>query len=179
MDEAQDEFQLETIADLHAIDAKLFLPFVVYRLRGESAAGEVEWAVTLREIGQPGDRKHRLRLQWSAETASLRPPGVAEHVITEWAALGVACAVILVYARLRIQAVSRQGDTFDYWVMLGEREMGLEVSGTSSTDVESRHRAKIRQWAANPYGVDGFVVTVGFSTREIIFSHHRFEETAS
>ena len=67
-------------------------------------------------------------------------------------------------------------EKFDYWVDDGEREYGLEVSGTTTDDIETRHRAKVRQLRENPYGVDGYVVVVGFTTRKIIFSFNRFEE---
>jgi hypothetical protein len=71
------------------------------------------------------------------------------------------------------------GNSFDYWVTDGRWQYGLEVSGTMNEDVEPRHREKVRQLRANPYGVDGFAVTVGFPTREVIFSFHSFaEETA-
>ncbi len=58
----------------------------------------------------------------------------------------------------------------------GRWQYGLEVSGTMNEDVEPRHRDKVAQLRANPYGVDGFAVTVGFPTREVIFSFHSFAE---
>lgn len=75
------------------------------------------------------------------------------------------------YAR----SVGADGDRFDYWVDDGEREYALEVSGTMTDDVEGRHRAKIRQLRENPYGVDGYVVVIGFATRHVHFSFNRFE----
>jgi hypothetical protein len=33
---------------------------------------------------------------------------------------------------------------------------------------------KVRQLRENPYGVDGYVVVVGFDTRSVIFSFNRF-----
>jgi hypothetical protein len=53
---------------------------------------------------------------------------------------------------------------------------GLEVSGTTTDDVETRHRVKVRQLRDHPYGVDGYVVVVGFATHNVIFSFNRFEE---
>jgi hypothetical protein len=74
-----------------------------------------------------------------------------------------------------MREVSGDGDRFDYWVDQEEREYGLEVSGTTTTDLEARHRMKVRQLRENPYGVDGYVVVVGFDTRDVIFSFHRFD----
>jgi hypothetical protein len=84
--------------------------------------------------------------------------------------------VVSLYAGLHVREVAGNGDRFDYWVDDGEREYGLEVSGTTTYDIETRHRAKVRQLRENPYGVDGYVVVVGFTTRKIIFSFNRFEE---
>lgn len=77
-----------------------------------------------------------------------------------------------------------EGDQFDYWMGDGKEAFGLEVSGTFSAeraDLEARHRAKVRQLRDNPYGVDGFVIVVGLTMREIIreiiFSRHHYEET--
>lgn len=50
------------------------------------------------------------------------------------------------------------------------------MSGTVDEDVEQRHRQKVRQLHDNPYGVDGYVVVVGFAARRAIFSFHRFAE---
>jgi hypothetical protein len=101
---------------------------------------------------------------------------VPETTVTEWAALGVACAVVWHYGGLRLSAVSLDGDRFDYWVEREGRRWGLEISGTVDEDVEQRHRQKVRQLRDNPYGVDGYVVVVGFAGRRVIFSLHRFAE---
>ncbi|MGH9839395.1 MAG: hypothetical protein ACREEM_11490 [Blastocatellia bacterium] len=93
--------------------------------------------------------------------------------MTEWAACGLACVVLARYTQLRVTQVTGDGDRFDYWVSDGEREYGLEVSGTMTEEMETRHRAKVRQWRENPYEVDGYVIIAG---REIICSFHRFEE---
>src|SRR5713101_2292055 len=65
------------------------------------------------------------------------------NTITEWAACGAACAVVWRYAGLRVREVAADGDRFDYWVDDGAREFGLEVSGTTTDDVETRHRTKV------------------------------------
>jgi hypothetical protein len=117
-----------------------------------------------------------LRLHWSPASAVWQPLAVQDNTVTEWAALGVAFAVVAVYANLRVQSVALEGDRFDYWVTDGESDFGLEVSGTMTEDVIARHREKVRQLRENPYGQDGYVVVVGFATRMVIFSFRHFEE---
>jgi hypothetical protein len=175
----EDEYQLEDLASKHAISAGQFIPFAIHRLRGVAAQSEAELAVYLRDIGDKGEKQRVLRVKWNASTVAEQPLGVSEHTVTEWAALGVASMVVSVYAALDIQAVTAQGDRFDYWVSDGRKDFGLEVSGTLTTDVEGRHASKVRQWRENPYGVDGFVITAGFATRQVILSFHRFREKRS
>jgi hypothetical protein len=106
-------------------------------------------------------------------------PGVQERTVTEWAACGVACAVLSEYTNLHVGAVAQEGDRFDYWVVEGEAEFGLEISGTmteSEEEFAARHRIKVRQSLENPYGVDGYVIVVGFVLQRVLFSFHRFEE---
>lgn len=80
------------------------------------------------------------------------------------------------YTSFRVSQVAGNGDRFDYWVSDGRCEYGLEVSGTTTNEVEARHRAKVRQWSENPYGVDGYVVVAGFAGQSVICSFHKFEE---
>lgn len=134
MKEELDEYRLEDIALDHRIGAGIFIPFVIARLRRESSASEVILTVTLRDIGNSGERKEKLRLFWDLSSA-------AEQVLS-----------------VRLSQVAADGDRFDYWVSDGENEYGLEVSGTNTNEVENRHRAKIRQFRKNPYGVDGYVI---------------------
>jgi hypothetical protein len=102
---------------------------------------------------------------------------VQDNTVTEWAAIGVACVIVWLCAGLRIRTVAAPGDRFDFWGTDGEQQFGLEVSGTMMNDVEARHRDKVRQLRDNPYGVDGYVVAVGFSTRTVIISFNRCEES--
>ncbi len=47
----------------------------------------------------------------------------------------------------------------------------------SPTDeVEARAREQLRHMGANPDVLDGYVVVVGFATRQVHFSYHRFAE---
>lgn len=171
-----DEYQLEDIALDHRIGAGVFVPFVIARLQGEEHATEVVLTVTLRDVDNPGDRQERLRLFWASSSAPSQPLGVQERTVTEWAALGLACVTLARYTAARVSQVAGDGDRFDYWVSDDEREYGLEVSGTMTDEIESRHRAKVRQWRENPYRADGYVIIAGFTSYNIICSFNRFEE---
>ena len=176
MELTSDEYRLEDIARDHAIDAAVFVPFAIVRLCGETAATEATLQVQLRDVGDTGESRRAVRLVWSADGVPKHPLAVQDRTVTEWAACGVACAIMSLYAKLRLRSVAADGDRFDYWVGDGQHEYALEVSGTITDDVEARHRIKVRQLLENPFGVDGFVVVVGFATRSAILSFHRFEE---
>jgi hypothetical protein len=104
---------------------------------------------------------------------------VQANTVTEWAAVGVALAVVAHYTGFRVRHVATPGNSFDYWLTDGRWQYGLEVSGTMTEELEARHRDKVRQLRANPYGVDGLVVTVCFPARAVILSINTYaEETA-
>ncbi len=179
MANAVDEFRLENIAHEHRIGSEIFVPFAIIRLGEGSSATEATLTVKLRGIGSEGETQRNLRLFWSPESAPSQAVGVQERTVTEWAACGVACAIMALYTNLRIREVAAVGERFDYWVSdMSDNgyEYGLEVSGTITDELEARHNAKIRQLRDNPYGVDGYVVVVGFATKEIIFSFNQFQE---
>ncbi|HUG93746.1 MAG TPA: hypothetical protein VML55_23150 [Planctomycetaceae bacterium] len=83
--------------------------------------------------------------------------------------------MIYLYCGLRITQVARAGDRFDYWVSDGSREYGLEVTGTLTADLESRHGAKVRQLRMNPFGMDGYVVAASLRSANVICSFQAFE----
>jgi hypothetical protein len=60
---------------------------------------------------------------------------VQSKVVTEFAACGIACVLVPLYARWRLLFTAPEGDKFDYWVGNDERQWGLEVSGTISEDL--------------------------------------------
>jgi hypothetical protein len=169
-------YRLEDIDQTHAIGAALFVPFTILRLRGATAATEATLTVELRNLGDVSSSQRTLHLSWSSTSVPTQPLGVPERVITEWAAYGLACVVIALYAGLTVRAVAAEGDRFDYWVDDGQYDYGLEVSGTLGSDLETRHRAKVRQLCDNPYGVDGYVVVVSFASRRVVLSFHRCQE---
>src|SRR5262249_20619411 len=116
-----------------------------------------------------------LRLIWVRNSIPTLPLAIGDQPLTEWAALGVACAIIWHFAGLRLHEVAALGDRGDYWVIRDNLDFGLEISGTKSADLEARHQEKIEQLLANPYGADGYVVVAGFAARRVIFSFHRNE----
>jgi hypothetical protein len=157
----------------------MFIPFAVARLQRHPGDLDALLTVELRGIpDQPMDQRE-LRIVWELGSVSPAPLAVQEYPLTEWAALGVACAVIWHFGALRLHAVAALGDRFDYWVRRETREFGLEVSGTMAGDLEARHREKRRQLLANPYGVDGYVLVVDFTTRRAVFSFHSHEAGAA
>ena len=177
MEQALDEYPLEALGQEHPVHVAMFVPFAIARLQGDSPRTEARLRVRMRDLGgQVQEEERTLRLFWSAESASKRPLAVQEHIITEWAALAVACVVLAKYTTLRLRAVALQGDRFDYWVTDGKCDFGLEVSGTLEEAIEGRHREKVRQLLANPYRIDGYALAVRFAVPEILFSFHRYGE---
>jgi hypothetical protein len=168
-----DVFQLDQIAELHAVATDLFVPFVIYRFGLPLASQEAVLDVELRGILNRPDGRHQLRLHWSESSVPTLPAGVSDSTVTEWAALGVASAVIWQYAGLRLSSVTMRGDRFDYWVRHDDERFGLEVSGTMTDELNDRHREKVAQLQANPFAVAGFVVVTAFPSRRVIFSFHQ------
>jgi hypothetical protein len=176
VESAHDTYRLEAIDWTHQVGAALFVPCMIRRLGRETGATETTLTVELRNIGDGSQKQRTLHLLWSPDSMPTSSLGVPERVITEWAACGVACVVVALYAGLTIRAVAANGDRFDYWVDDGAYEYGLEVSGTMGAALDTRHRAKVRQLCDNPYGVDGYVVVVSFTTHHVIMSCNRYQE---
>jgi len=173
----RDRFDLADLASVHPLGADLFVPFAVVRLGGQDGVTEAELLIEFRGIGSAGPSNRRLEVCWSAASVPAQPLAIPRRDVTEWAACAIACVVVHVYARLQVRAVTEDGDRFDYWVSDGRRQFGLEVSGTLTGDLETRHRLKAEQLLDNPFGVDGYVVVVDFTARRVIFSFHQYEES--
>jgi len=174
-----DSFRLETIGEHHALATHLFVPFAVARLQQSPADTETLLTVELRDLEPGRTEEWPLRLYWDRESIPVLPLGIQDNPLTEWAALGVACVVLWHFAGIRLHAVAAAGDRFDYWALQADKEFGLEISGTLTANVEVRHREKVQQLRDNPYGVDGYVVVVGFTSRQVVLSFHRFDEKTS
>ena len=175
---AQDVYYLEDIGSDHVIDASVFVPFAVLRLRADGDSSEAALRVQLRDHLEFGDQVRTLRIIWSGDSIPTDPLAVPDRAVTEWAACGVACVLVPVYTHLRIRGVAAYGDRFDYWLNDGRQDYGLEISGTVADELEPRHRVKVNQLLANPYGIDGYVAVVAFGSRTAMFSFHRFQETS-
>jgi hypothetical protein len=81
-------------------------------------------------------------------------------VLTEFAALGIAC-ILCARRQLEITEVTRRGEKVDYWI--GNRESLLEVSGTTSEELEVLcERKATQQLMPNPMGKGGFVCAAAF-----------------
>jgi hypothetical protein len=173
-----DEYVLENIVVDNDIQADLFLPFAIIRLRqAVTTDQQATLAVRLRDVVKTGESHRGLLLSWSASGMVKESLPLQEHVITEWAAVGIACVLVPLYTSLRVLQVTQAGDKFDYWVGDEEREYALEVSGTIEGRLADRHAAKVRQLQANPYDVDGYVAVTRFASLESIFSFNRWEAT--
>ena len=80
-------------------------------------------------------------------------------VITEFAALGMAC-VLANQASLTISEVCRRGEVVDYW--LNDRQFLLEVGGQVEGGLPALCATKARQLKKNPFGKSGFVCVTLF-----------------
>jgi hypothetical protein len=175
---AQDVYHLEDIGSEHLIDASVFVPFAIVRLRGHVDSSEAALRVELRDLFDFDDQVRTVRIIWSGDSIPTDPLAVPDRAITEWAACGVACMLVPAYTPLRILSVAAYGDRFDYWLNDGQKDYGLEISGTVAGELEPRHRVKVNQLLANPYGIDGYVAVVAFETKTAIFSFHPSQEPA-
>ncbi len=166
-----DTFALEEIASRNNIDANLFLPFLVHRLMPLATERAAVFTVILENLSSTQETR-QLHLTWRESSEPLKMPPVQSSVITEWAACGIACAVLPLYTKCGILGVAQIGSGFDYWVGQEKSELGLEVSGTLLADIRQRQRLKIRQLSQSPHQVPGYVCITKFRSRQILLSFH-------
>jgi hypothetical protein len=173
MTASTDTFALEEIITRNAIDTRWFLPFTIYRLQPFAVDRAVIFDVTLQNVLPEPLAIRQLQLTWAKSSERLHTPPVQEHVVTEWAACGIACALLPLYTGLQVLQVTQVGDRFDYWVGNETQEFGLEISGLLTGDLEQRHRTKIRQFIESPHKVAGYVSVTNFQSQHSLLSFHR------
>ena len=164
---------LEEIISKNDIDTQWFLPFLVHRLQ----AGERKVAIltiTLHNVLESPTVKHQIELIWEIIAETDLP--LQEHIVTEWAAYGIACTLIPLYTDFQVKQVAQLGEGFDYWIGDDEQEFGLEVSGTLTKNIQQRHRTKVQQFEQNPLQISGYVNVTGFRDRHSILSFHQMEQ---
>ncbi len=165
--------QMEEALRLHAIDASVFAPFVIARVRTAPEDTEAILQVRMKEESISEERSFPVRLLWDPGSAFTQPAAVQERVLTEWAALGLACVLLPQLLGLQIVSVAVEGESIDYRVSEGVAKWGLEISGTmteNEAELRERMRLKIRQLHDNPYGILGYVVVAAFVRREALIS---------
>jgi hypothetical protein len=157
---------IEKVAEWHA---GLFLEphvvacvAVVARYSASPAAFDVEWRRGRASAAR--SQRRRLFISWSDEMTTraerLRRTTQRKQLV-EMAALALVFLVAYRVARLREWDVTRYGDRVDYRSL--QKNIVLEVSGTESPgQFERRHRQKLLQAAANPWGFGSLVVICGF-----------------
>lgn len=126
-------------------------------------------------------KRFRLEVSWSEETARkaarLRATLQAKPLV-EMAAVALAFVLVKRVLHLEQWDVTEYGDRADYRSL--RPRCVLEVSGTEAlAELGRRHREKVVQALANPFGWDTYVVVCAFSVRghRIRFSRHRRQET--
>jgi hypothetical protein len=145
---------------------------LVLRLSGRSEYQDGD--CTVRDSFRPGQDggntgvtvERRLRLRWLNLRDDFQKciKTYQDAVLTEFAALGLACILVAERLRMEISEVTRRGEKVDYW--LGDRDLLLEVSGAQVCDLEALCEKKAQeQLLRNPFGRSGFVCVVDFSTR--------------
>ena len=167
--------KLETLLAQSAIDASLFLPFTIFRLRSYAVNQQTELTVSLYEPDTETPHTHTLHLTWDSSSDTLTTPPIQSHTITEWAACGIALAIVPLYTSYQVLEVARIGERFDYWLGHSVREVGLEISGTIEGDLALRTKVKQNQLKRNPYKSAGYVCVVGFEKQQVRLSFSESE----
>ncbi len=166
-----DTISLNNITALHPlVDVQVFIPFVHYRLQTLSVENAVVLSVSFKNL--PITKQRRLRITWDDTTPKLRYPPVQGSVMTEWAACGIACAVLPLYTNLTFARVTERGERFDYWLSDGDALYGLEISGMMRGSLTARRRVKRKQLQSNPDKVTGYVCVVHFEKAAVHLSFH-------
>ncbi len=161
------------VANLHIVHPRIRAkdwrsPLVLRLLKGASYADASCSVVDSYRSQADGPITGELVLYWSGlrEDFEQCRNTYQEPVLTEYAALGLACILVHCRPGLEITEVTRRGDKVDYW--LGDRELLLEVSGAQQCDLDALCRKKAEeQLLQNPFERDGYVCVTDFSTQQV------------
>jgi hypothetical protein len=167
--------KLEALLAQSALDASLFLPFTLFRLRPYAINQQVTLAVSLYEATGETPQTHELQLSWVSTSDRLITPPMPQNGLTEWAACGIALALVPVYTPYCVLEVAQMGERFDYWLGHQIRAVGLEISGTIEGDLATRTKLKQQQLRRNPYQSAGYVCVVGFERQQVRLSFYQEE----
>jgi hypothetical protein len=122
----------------------------------------------------------RLEVSWqdaTAEKAARLQATMQTGPLVELASVALALILSSRVVPLGRLLVTDHGERVDYRAR--KRKAVLEVSGTADpAELGRRHREKIAQALANPFGWEAYVVVCAFSAggHRIRFSRHPFEE---
>ncbi len=159
-----------------AIAAEAFEDPLVIRLAknaDEYGGGRMALSVDRRDVRGRSDSGND-EFEWGDHKESAEKCGrtFQAHVVTEKAAIGVACLLVPADTGLAITQVTRLGEKADYW--LGDMDALVEVSGTQGDALNRLYARKREQLLDNPYGKAGYVVVVDFEgKKKCIFSHEK------
>ena len=160
------EYDVDHLADLHpAIRADDWRSPLVHRLLRGRAYSDGQESLSAVYSRAPTARSCPVLLRWKGLDSDYRRcvNTYQEPVLTEYAALGVACVLVRSFADLEITEVTRRGERADYW--LGQKEFLLEVSGQQAGILSNLRDEKAAQLRANPFGKSGFVCVAHFGER--------------
>lgn len=136
---------------------------------------QIALSISLYESMSETPKVHELALFWDPSSDTLTNPPIQEHTLTEWAACGIALALVPLYTTYRVLEVAQMGERFDYWLGHDVRSVGLEISGTMEGDLATRTDVKRRQIQSNPYNSAGYICVVGFEKQEVRLSYYHKE----
>ena len=126
------------------------------------------------------ETQFRLVVSWLEETerkAERLRATIQTKPMVEMAASALAFVLTPNIVNLGQLDVTNYGDRADYRSL--DIPSVVEISGTeTASELSRRHREKVAQALANPFGLDAYVVVCAFSTfgYSIRFSYHRWEE---
>jgi len=154
---------------------------VMSRYSGPPAVFDVECA-NIASRWLRGATRFTVEVSWAEETANkadcLRATMQSKPLV-EIASVALALVLTHRFVPLGQLDVTDYGGRADYRSLSVPRV--LEVSGTETlAELERRHREKVAQALANPFGWDAYVVVCAFSAKghRIRFSGHHLEEAA-